>query len=164
MVTGGSKTLRIGVLVFSHNIFIFFFKNPENSEKDDFERKKKAGNTGWDISTTGDNCDRNSNGACWDKETSPATIYRDILALTGGTDGNRDFTVSCRFGLTNEKWNYIKDIPIVIEKGEEIGICRNGNYSPDLYDCAGEETCGGRTAYGLSAWVLNKTNRRGPQS
>ena len=49
-------------------------------------------------------------------------------------------------------------------KGEEIGICRNGNYSPDLYDCAGEENCSGRTAYGLLAWVLNKTNRRGPQS
>ena len=128
-------------------------KSQKNFRKDDFERKKKAGNIGWDIPTTGSNCDKNSNGACWDKDTSPETIYRDILALTGGNDGNRDFTVSCRFGLTNEKWKYIDETPIVIEKGDEIGICRNGNYSPDLYDCAGGDSCGGRTAYGLSARV-----------
>ena len=144
---------------FTHKNFLFieFFarkvlaKPTKTQEKDDFEKKKKAGNIGWDISTSGSNCNKNSNGACWDDEKSPAAIYREILALTGGNDGKRDFTVSCRFGLTNEKWKYIDETPIVIEKGDEI--CRNGNYSPDLYDCAGEGSCGGRSAYGLSARV-----------
>lgn len=126
----------------------------ENSQ-DDFEKQKKAGNIGWDISTSGGNCDKSSNGACWDEETSPANFYRDILALTGGDNGNRDFTVSCRFGLTNEKWAYIDDIPMVIETGDDITLCRNGNYSLDLYDCSGD-SCGSRT-YGLSALYDPKT-------
>ena len=122
----------------------------ENAKKDDFERKKTAGNVGWKISVEGSTCSAHANGACWESETSPNTFYRDIVALTGGNDGPRDFTVSCRFGLTNEKWNYVENLQVV-EKGNDIGICRNGNYSLRLYDCGGVDDCGGRTAYGLSA-------------
>ena len=39
----------------------------------------------------------------------------------------------------------------MIEKGDAIGICRNGHYSTALYDCGGDDNCSGRTSYGLSA-------------
>ena len=123
----------------------------ENAKKDDFERKKTAGNVGWKISVEGSTCSAHANGACWESETSPNTFYKNILDQTGGRDGQRDFTVSCRFGLTNEKWNYVSNTQQVVEKGNDIGICRNGNYSLALYDCGGVDDCGGRTAFGLSA-------------